>query len=55
MSEKVLELIDNGVFELEGASDYFFKFKKDYPTYDDIRKDYIDSTDTLNQLEEFIS
>lgn len=54
MSDKALELINSGVFEIEGASDYFFKFKKEYPTYDDIKNDYIKSTNTENQLKDLI-
>lgn len=50
MSEKALELIESGVFEIEGASNYFFDFKKKYPTYDDIKKEYIESTNTKDQL-----
>ncbi|MEW4922971.1 hypothetical protein [Algibacter sp. 2305UL17-15] len=52
MSDKVLELLKNGTFELEGASDYYFKFRKKYPTYEDIKKEYLESTDTEAKLKE---
>ena len=54
MSDKTLELINSGVFEIKGASDYFFKFRKDYPTYDDIKKDYLESTNTEAQLKDLM-
>ncbi|WP_299063194.1 hypothetical protein [uncultured Polaribacter sp.] len=50
MSDKVLEFINNGIFEIEGASDFFFKFKKEYPTYDDIKREYNEATGIKDQI-----
>lgn len=40
MNDKNRKIIENGCI-IEGASEYFFKHLKDFPTYKHIKDDYM--------------